>query len=530
MSKDPGILLACDTLPENPWSRDRLPAIRAALAGRRHEIVDIYDFGSTAGAHRLHRTKARDYFHSHRIAGLNRRFRDRVLASACRIVVLATADNYSHFLLPGTLRELRDAGCFTVGILGDDEFTFDRNWPYVFLFDRVVAYVKPMVDRYNALRPGGCLYLPNSCHFAETDFAALQVPEEGKRHDVALFGSSFPARRKLVEQLAAAGVPLSLFGGRGWLETPRLQPYYRGFLASEDFDRTVRASRIVLAPLEDHLTGALHMNTKIWEAVRNGQMCVTSRYAPLVENYGLIEDEDIVFYDTAEDLAAKLLHYLARPDERRRMAERLFRKIRARFAYLDLYRGLFAELERTAAEPHAPLPLVAPAAVTLLGAPTAANEAAGFPVWRFSRGFGWRKRVAAEFRARVTTSHVILTRGAWQYDSALQMWLARGPREPRPAVGRLRAAGVETLACDTLLWETAAFEEIMLRGSWWQRAQARAAAIILPSVWPVRRSGPDFRTVGWAGRMATFTANGYRAAWRQAVRWRLAKAGSGMVG
>ena len=48
MSEDPGILLACDTLPENPWARDRLPAIRAALAatlksGDDATVVDLYD-------------------------------------------------------------------------------------------------------------------------------------------------------------------------------------------------------------------------------------------------------------------------------------------------------------------------------------------------------------------------------------------------------------------------------------------------------------------------------------------------------
>jgi hypothetical protein len=166
----------------------------------------------------------------------------------------------------------------------------------------------------------------------------------------------------------------------------------------------------------------------------------------------------------------------------------------------------------------------------LLGAPAATDEAAGFPVWRFTCGPGWRKRVAAEFRARVTTSHVILTRGVWRYDIALHAWLARGPRELRPAVGRLRAAGVETLACDTLLWESVAFENIMLRGSWWQRAQARATAIVLPSVWPAWRPVPDLPLGGWAGRLASVAVNGYRAAWNRAVRWRLAKARPGVVG
>lgn len=530
MNGDPGILLACDTLPENPWARDRLPAIRAALTGRRHQIVDIYDFGSTAAAHHLHRTRAKGFFEAHRLGALNRIFRDRVLASGCRVVVLGTVDNYAQFLLPATIRELQAAGCFVVGILGDDEFNFERNWPYVFIFDRVVAYVRPMVDRYLALRPGCCLYLPNSCHFAVRDFAALQVPEEKKRHDVSLFGSAFPARRKLVERLAAAGVPLSLFGGRGWLESSRLAPSYRGFVASADFDRTVRESRIVLAPLEDHLTGALHMNTKIWEAVRNGQMCVTSRYAPLVEHYGLVEGDDIVFYDTAEDLVAKLQHYLACPAERRRLAENLFRKIADRFDYLELYRGLFSRLESATAEPRSAGEAARPPAVTLLGSPDPADEAAGFPVWRFPRRAGWRRRVAAEFRTRVATSHVILTRGQFRYDSALHACLAAEPTRVAGGVGRLLSAGASTLGPDTLLWDAATFEAVMLRGSWWQRMQARAAQVIFPAVWLTARPDPASTPARWCRRGGAALARIYRALWQRAVRWRLAKAGCGVVG
>lgn len=530
MNRDPGILLACDTLPENPWARDRLPAIRAALAGRRHQIVDIYDFGSTAAAHHLHRTRAKGFFEAHRLGELNRIFRDRVLASGCRILVLGTVDNYAQFVLPATIRELQAAGCFVVGILGDDEFNFERNWPYVFLFDRVVAYVRPMVDRYHALRPGCCLYLPNSCHFAEREFAALQLPEEQKRHDVALFGSAFPARRELVERLAAAGVPLSLFGGRGWLDSPRLAASYRGFVASEDFDRTVRESRIVLAPLEDHLTGALHMNTKIWEAVRNGQMCVTSRYAPLVEHYGLVEDEDIVFYDTAEDLAAKLQHHLAHPAERRRIAENLFRKVAERFDYVTLYRDLFSRLDQAATEPRVIEPASVPARVTLLGAPDVADESAGFPVWRFPRSLGWRRRVTEEFSTKVKTSHVILTRGAFRYAEALPACLAARPAGVEGGVGRLQSAGASMLGSDTLLWEAGAFAAVMLRGSWWQRMKARAASVVFPAVWLAAAPDPKSRLAGWCRRCGAIIARGYRALWQRAVRWRLAKAGCGVVG
>jgi len=476
MSQRSGIFLACDTLPQNPWSRDRIPAIRKALHGRRHEIVDIYDFGSVAQAHYGHRVRARDFFRERDLDTFNRIFIERILHSGCRIAVVGTVDNFGHFLLPETLRTLRREGVFTVGILGDDEFNFQHHWPWVFMFDRVVAYVKSMVSRYDALRPGSCLFLPNSCYFTERNFELLQMLESDKKHNVALFGSVFPARLRLVEKLANAGVPLSLFGSKGWLKSDILAPYYRGFVESESFDDTVRESRVVLALLEDHITGAPHMNTKIWEAVRNGQVCVATRYEPLVRDYGLVEGEDILFYDSAEDLAGKALHLLRHPDDRKRMAKRLFTKILTRFDYADLYEALFARIEAESQTDRGTRLRGSSAAVTLLGAPTVEDERSGFPVWRFSCTPGWKNRIAAEMGERVKTPYVIFTSGRFRYDSSLHDVLNCAPSLSN-GVARLRSSGDNTVGWDTILWQTEKFVQVFLRGSLRQRIQARSVAI-----------------------------------------------------
>ena len=67
----PKILIACDTLPNNPWERDRLPAIRKALQGYDFEIADIYQFNSVQEAHQIHIEKARSFFLNHDLDELN---------------------------------------------------------------------------------------------------------------------------------------------------------------------------------------------------------------------------------------------------------------------------------------------------------------------------------------------------------------------------------------------------------------------------------------------------------------------------
>jgi hypothetical protein len=132
--------------------------------------------------------------------------------------------------------------------------------------------------------------------------------------------------------------------------------------------------------------------------------------------------------------------------------------------------------------------------------------------------------VAAEFSARVTTTHVILADGQTRYEPTLSAWLASGARVP--GVGRLRTAGSETVGDGTLLWERETFEAVMLRGSWWGRQRARAADPVLPSVWTAVRPETD----RWGAWLRTAAARLHRAAWRQALRWRLAKPGPWMVG
>jgi hypothetical protein len=525
MSGRDGIFLACDTLPENPWSRDRLPAIRAALAGRRHEIVDIYDFGSEEQAHRLHRARGRGFFDPARLESLNRSLVERALNSNCRIVIFGTVDNYAHFLLPATVRRLQEAGCLVVGILGDDEFNFPHNWPQVFLMDRTIAYVRAAVDAYNALRPGSCLHFPSSCHFDGTDFEALQVREEDKLHNVALFGSVFPARLRVVSALAAAGLPLDLFGGRGWSRIRPLARHYRGFVRSADFDLTVRRSRVVLALLEDHLTGDAHMNTKIWEAVRNGQFCIATQYPPLVDDYGLEEGRDIVVYDSLRDLVEKTRHYLAHPEERREIAERLFRKIRERFAYETLYAGLFDALEGIRGGDGACVgPEVVPT-VTLLGEADPENAAGGFPVWRFPLRGRWRRAVAELWPERVRTSHVILARPGYRYDRCLHA--LAGAMDGERDVVRLRCGGAAGADSATLLWRADAFRRRVLRGGGLRALVSGAALVAFASAIPVdREAGPSARawwdsgveTLVRAGRWARTRIEARHAGSRR-VRW-----------
>jgi hypothetical protein len=426
-------LLACDTMPSNPWERERLPAIREALSGWPHDIIDLFAFHSVEKAHHIHRTKSHAVFFSGRnLHELNRNFYRKVSSFGCDILMLGTLDCYSWFLFPDTVDQFRKDGIYVVGILGDDEFMFHRNRLHVPMFNKTVAYVRHCVDLYNELVPNSCTWFPNSCLFPEKDFEKLQVHEDEKTFDVVLFGAPFGNRPDLIRALIRTGVKVALFGSPKWKAYADLEPYYHGFLDSDQIDNTIRKSKIVLALLEDHLTGALHMNTKVWEAVRMGQMPVATYYPPLIEDYGFTEDEDIVMYHSEEDLVRKVIHYLADPDDRRRVAANLFRNTRKRFDYRRMYSNLFRIIAADCLSAGRAGRIAADAAepvITIIDATGGQRTYPGFRVLPVPQGKQGLKSLRARLMNRVSTPYVLFTTGGCRYSPYLNTIAALFPDE-----------------------------------------------------------------------------------------------------
>ncbi len=340
------ILIATDTVKSNPWYRDRIPAIESALESHNSKIIDIYSFASEREAHEIHkRHKTDNYFHREKpdLLNINKQFLDKIIQNLPRVLVLGTVDCYGAFLLPETVREIQELGTKVVGILGDDEFNYGKNMWWIPLFDYTIAYVKTITNYFNQIKDN-CFYLPNSCFFPEKDFEKLQIVDSNKKYDVLFMGAPFGVRPDLIRDLINAKVNVAIFGSPKWKEYKEFVPYYHGFADSNDIPDIIKKSKIYLSFLEDHLSGDLHMNTKVWDAVKYGQFTIVTHYEPLTKDYGLIEDESIVYYHSSQDLVKKVLYYLQYPEERKALAKRMFEKISADFDYEKMYRALFQKL------------------------------------------------------------------------------------------------------------------------------------------------------------------------------------------
>jgi hypothetical protein len=341
-------LIVCDTYEENPYFKDRIPALKKTfeLMDCSYAMMDIYEFESLKHAHELHQDVQilGNYFKTGDLKKKCDRFLTKILSHQADIIVFKAACNYFHYFDPSFFRSLKKEGKMIVGFLGDDEFDFNKHRFTPPFFDHVVAYVKSCVREYQAIRDN-CKWFPNSCYIPEEfTFESLHYPEEKKVYDLVMVGNPFGNRVEMLEALASKGVQLAIYGGKKWLQHPKLAKFYKGFVSNEEFNSKVKEGRIFFAPLEDHLNGQLHMNTKIWDAAKNAVPCIATRYKPLEDDYGFTGNIDLGLYSSVNELVQVTVELVANPEKRKMMAKNLFQKTKDRFSYEKLYKNLFEDL------------------------------------------------------------------------------------------------------------------------------------------------------------------------------------------
>ena len=337
------ILFACDTEKSRAWHRDRLPSINSAIqnVGFVCKVVDLYSLLGNFDKSPAD-TKYRKYFFQRaNIEKINENFIENVQKHHPDILLIGTADNYRDFLLPRTIRKIRQKGILVSGILGDDEFNYPQYKFFVGWFDLFVVYVKSCLNYYENLKLSKGYFFPNSCYLKSKQFPQCQDQIE---YDVAIVGAPIANRPNIIKALVDSGVKLAIYGSEQWLKYNYARNSYHGYVETKNFDKVLSKSKIILALLEDHLTGKLHMNTKIWEAVRVGRLPIATYYEPLINDYNLKEGEDIVMYKNISDLRDKVIFYANNEKERIKIAKNLYDKVYNDFNYCDLYKKLFNTL------------------------------------------------------------------------------------------------------------------------------------------------------------------------------------------
>jgi spore maturation protein CgeB len=346
------ILFLCDMHPSRPWVRDRLPGLQKASKAYEGKIYirDVYEIFGNEVSDYLREHVGRDQ----RLTQPNIRLAEKNFLMEINrynvdTIVFATADNYREFLTLDFIMVLKSKGYKLVGFLGDDEFNHPQYRYLAAIFDNFVVYVEKYKKFYEDITENQGFLLLNSCHLPKID-KILNEPKT--KYDTVMIGGPIPARVNVLRKLKKEGFSIAVYGPKSWQHFSDFAEDYKGFVNSEEFDIRLSEGKIILSMLEDHISGKMHMNTKIWECARAGTFTIASHYEPLFSNYGFKEGTDIVTYHAEADLITKFKYYHKKNEEREIIRKNFIRKVNSELDYKILYLQFFVQLKTELKKSH----------------------------------------------------------------------------------------------------------------------------------------------------------------------------------
>jgi len=225
------------------------------------------------------------------------------------------------WVLPETVTELRSLGMSCAGWFPDAFTSFGRGtfllapWNGLFFQDRfMVARLRHSLS---------CDFIHHLPECMDRVFhRPIELSDEDRETygaDVATFGNYYPYRAKLLEPLLDGGLKVKLWGAKPptWLHH-RVHDFWAGKVVQGDEKcKAMRAAAIALNT--NHYAGIGDVNKRTFELGGMGAFQLTD-HRPALSEYFEIGSEVVTFEGRA-DLREKVEYYLARPEERQRIAE-----------------------------------------------------------------------------------------------------------------------------------------------------------------------------------------------------------------
>ena len=242
------------------------------------------------------------------------RLRRLIEHAGCVDIVLSTHD----FLTPADAKALKASTSAPLILwYPDPVWSFQRhmflNAPYDLLFFKD-PYLVHMIRTKLGKR---VFYLPECYSPQSLDPALVQTVESGWTADICTAGNLYAYRVALFQQIADQSLKIWGLPAPTWMSLGNLKPKVQNrYVAHVDKVRAFRGAKIVLNTLNpSEIWGT---NVRTFEACGAGSFQIVD-WRPGLGQLFEIGREVEVFTDI-DDLRAKIVHYLAAPDERERIA------------------------------------------------------------------------------------------------------------------------------------------------------------------------------------------------------------------
>jgi spore maturation protein CgeB len=259
------------------------------------------------------------------------------------VVVMGVED-----VRPATLLQLKISvpGVKIVNIFPDMLFNVKGSmFPCLPLYDLFCCHTRSGVPFLKQAGCPGAFYLPLA---ADPTLHRPEALDDADRRaygcDLVFVGTLRPEHADLFAALE--GMDLRIFGDGKWrsAKSPWVRSRYQGrpLMTGRECSKAHAAAKICLNPI-DPLDLPGH-NMRTFEVPAVGGFPLVKRTEEVL---GFFEEgKSVACFDTKEELVDKVRHYLARPDERRAIAENAHRTvIEGGHTYRDRVKTLFAELD-----------------------------------------------------------------------------------------------------------------------------------------------------------------------------------------
>lgn len=222
------------------------------------------------------------------------------VAADCEVVI-----NLDGGLMPGTVRHLKRAGMRVAFWYPDHVANMGRQYMLLAPYDAIFFKEPHVVNNLRATLDLPTYYLPQGCN----PRWHRPTVRAGTEPYLVVAGNMYASRVRLLERLAAKGIPLRLYGEGfpRWLGATSVRAAHTGrYVVRDEKARVFRSAVGVLNTM--HLSEVAGVNARLFEAAGCGAAVLTD-FRPTVPDLFAVGDEVLVFhdFDSLVDQATRLL-------------------------------------------------------------------------------------------------------------------------------------------------------------------------------------------------------------------------------
>jgi spore maturation protein CgeB len=247
----------------------------------------------------------------------------------CRVLVKRAAETQPDLVLllrkvpPATVRSIKEATRARVAFWFPDAISnLGRSEVLMAPLD-VLFFKDPFMAKvFREKLDLNSIFLPEACNPMWHKPVEISADERSVYEtDLAIVANPYPYRTVMLESLME--FRMKFWGGDWplWLQSPIRQFHQKHYVAEEEKSRAFNAAKIVLNNLH---FAEKSMNARSFEAAGCGAFQIMDRQPDLQDFF--VPEEEVVTFDSLDELKTKIRFYLRHDSERERIARRGFER------------------------------------------------------------------------------------------------------------------------------------------------------------------------------------------------------------